>query len=173
MINEHIIVSFPIGDRRALVSIDSNCSRYMTGFYLLSKPTPCNVIVDGAFVQGESGRGIDSGTMQFGNRFFDGALFVEGIRETIISMGQLDQQGCSTELCGGKMKVFGPNGDFMFSAFLHNGRYFLDTKWGKTHQNQTIFWNGCYWALPNFSGWVQIFAGSYLLFLWLWVVFPI
>ena len=66
--------------------------------------------------------------MQLGNIFFENTLFVEGIRETIISLGQLDKQGCRTELSGGKMKVFGPNGEFMFSAFLHNGRYFLDTE---------------------------------------------
>ena len=28
----------------------------------------------------------------------------------------------------GVMKVYGPDGAFMFSAFLHNGRYFLDTQ---------------------------------------------
>ena len=25
------------------------------------------------------------------------------------------------------MRVFGPSGEFLFSAVLHNGRYFLDT----------------------------------------------
>ena len=67
-------------------------------------------------------------TMQFGDIFFYNTLFVEGKGETIISLGQLDQQRCKIEMSGGKIKVFGPGDVFMFSAFLHNGRYFLDTQ---------------------------------------------
>ena len=66
--------------------------------------------------------------MQLGERYFDNRLFVEGIRESIISLGQLDAEGCRTELSHGKVKVFGPSGNFKFSAFLHNGHYFLDTQ---------------------------------------------
>ena len=128
MISEQSTLTFPFGDRRALVSIDSNCSRHMTGFYTLHNPTNCHVIVDGAFAQGKSGKATYSGTMQLGNIFFDDTLFVDGIRETIISLGQLDQQGCRIESSRGVMKVYGPDGTFMFSAFLHNGRYFLDTQ---------------------------------------------
>ena len=128
MISKKSTLTFPFGDRRALVSIDSNCSRHMTGFYTLHNPADCNIIVDGAFAQGKSGRATYSGTMQLGNIFFDDTLFVDGICETIISLGQLDQQGCRIESSRGVMKVFGPDGTFMFSAFLHNGRYFLDTQ---------------------------------------------
>ena len=85
MISEKSTLTFPFGDRRALVSIDSNCSRHMTGFYTLHNPADCNIIVDGAFAQGKSGRATYSGTMQLGNIFFDDTLFVDGIHETIIS----------------------------------------------------------------------------------------
>ena len=51
-----------------------------------------------------------------------------GLRETIISLGQLDQQGCVTKISGGKLLVYSPSGEFLFSAFLHNGRYFLDSE---------------------------------------------
>ena len=48
-------------------------------------------------------------------------------RETFISLGQLDNEGCSTTLSSGTLSVHGSTGEFLFSAFLHNGRYFLDT----------------------------------------------
>ena len=51
-----------------------------------------------------------------------------GFRETILSLGQLDAQGYSTKIDKGKMHVFSPTGEFMFSAYLHAGRYFLDSE---------------------------------------------
>ena len=52
--------------------------------------------------------------------------YVPGLRETILSLGQLDRDGCQMTILGGTMQVKSPSGEFMFSAFLHNGRYFLD-----------------------------------------------
>ena len=124
MMGEHSTVSFLFGDQQNLVSIDFYCSKHMTGFYTLHNSKSCNVFVDGAFAQGKSGRGTFSGTMQLGIIFFDDTLFIDGIREIIISLGQLDRQGCRIESSCGVMKIFGPDGTFMFSAFLHNGRYF-------------------------------------------------
>ena len=62
------------------------------------------------------------GTMQVGDLQFENMVFVPGIRETIISLGQLDKEGCSTTLSSGKLSVYGSDGGFLFSAFLHNGR---------------------------------------------------
>ena len=127
MLNARSTVSFPFGDRKALVSVDSNCSRHMTGFYRLVNARPCHIVVDGAFDNNNPGVGKLSGDMVLGDLCFSNTVFVEGIRETIISLGQLDEEGCTTQMSKGKMSVFGPAGDFLFSAFLHNGRYFLDT----------------------------------------------
>ena len=127
MLNARSTVSFPFGNRKALVSVDSNCSRHMTGFYRLVNARPCHIVVDGAFDNNNPGVGKLSGDMVLGDLCFSNTVFVEGIRETIISLGQLDEEGCTTQMSKGKMSVFGPAGDFLFSAFLHNGRYFLDT----------------------------------------------
>ena len=55
-------------------------------------------------------------------------MFVPGLQETILSLGQLGAEGCSTKITKGTMQVFSPAaGEFMFSAFLHAGRYFLDS----------------------------------------------
>ena len=129
MMTERSTVNFPFGDRRVLVSIDSNCSKHMTGFYRLSDPIPCNVIVDGAIEDGHPGMGKVCGTMQLGDISFRDTIFVPGLRETIISLGQLDKEDCTTQTSRGKMKVFGTSGELLFSAFLHNGRYFLDTSY--------------------------------------------
>ena len=34
---------FPFGDTKAFMSVDSNCSRYMTGFYKLLDIKPCDI----------------------------------------------------------------------------------------------------------------------------------
>ena len=49
-------------------------------------------------------------------------------RETIISLDALDKEGCTTQISKGRLRVYLPTGNFMFSAFLHAGRYFLDTE---------------------------------------------
>ena len=106
------------------MSIDSNCSKHMTGFYRLLDPIPCNVLVDGAIEDGHPGVGKVCGTMQLGDISFRNTIFVPGIRETIISLGQLDKEGCTTQISRGKMKVFGTSGELLFLAFLHNGHDF-------------------------------------------------
>ena len=97
---------FSFRDRRALVSTDSNSARHMTGFYHLMHTQPCNILVNSAFDGGQMGVGSTSGTMQLCNMFFEDTVFVPGIREIIIFLGQLDQEGCRTEMSKGKMKVF-------------------------------------------------------------------
>ena len=106
MLSATTTVQFPFGDRKALVSINSNCSRHMTGFYDLLDIKPCDVQVNGAFEQGSQGSATHSGMLQLGQLFFEDAVFVPGLRETIISLGQLDAQGCSTEITKGKMEVY-------------------------------------------------------------------
>ena len=91
MMSDQSTINFPFGDRQALVSIDSNCSRHMTGFYRLQDAKPCHVLVDGAIESGKHGVGRLRGTMQLGNISFQNTIFVPGIRETIISLGQLDK----------------------------------------------------------------------------------
>ena len=92
MINGRSSVLFPFGDRKALVSIDSNCSRHMTVFYRLANTKPCHIVVDGAFDKNNPGVGKLSGDMQLGDLCFSNTIFVDGIRETIISLGQLDEE---------------------------------------------------------------------------------
>ena len=62
MLSQRSTISFPFGDRKALVSIDSNCNRHVTGFYTLVNVQPCSII-------------------------FDDIAFVPGLRETILSLG--------------------------------------------------------------------------------------
>ena len=57
MMNAATTLSFPFSERKALISIDSNCSRHMTGYYLLSFTQPCTIYVDGAFEQQTPGVG--------------------------------------------------------------------------------------------------------------------
>ena len=45
MISALSTVQFPFGDRKALVSINSNCSRHMTGFYDLLDVKSCDINV--------------------------------------------------------------------------------------------------------------------------------
>ena len=84
MLNARSTVSFPFGDRKALVSIDSNCSQHMTGFYRLVNTRPCHIVVDGAFDKNNPGVGKLSGDMVLGDLCFSNTVFVKGIRETII-----------------------------------------------------------------------------------------
>ena len=65
----------------------------MTGFYTLLNTTQCSTLVDGAFQSGISGQATHTGILQFGQLFFHNAMFVPGLRETIISLGALDRQG--------------------------------------------------------------------------------
>ena len=127
MLSQQSSISFPFGDRKALVSIDSNCSRHMTGFYSLINTKPCSVLVDGAFESGEPSRATHQGDLQLGQLYFSDMAFVPGLRETILSLGQLDKEGCTTKISGGRLEVYSPSGLFLFSAFLHAGRYFLDS----------------------------------------------
>ena len=127
MLSQQSSISFPFGDRKALVSIDSNCSRHMTGFYSLINTKPCSVLVDGAFESGEPSRATHQGDLQLGQLYFSNTAFVPGLRETILSLGQLDKEGCTTKISGGRLEVYSPSGLFLFSAFLHAGRYFLDS----------------------------------------------
>ena len=76
MISAQSSVTFPFGDRQALVSIDSNCSRHMTGFYTLLNSRPSDVLVDGAFQDGMPGRATSSGILQLGRLFFRDAVHV-------------------------------------------------------------------------------------------------
>ena len=101
----------------------------MTGFYALQYAKPLAITVDGAIHGGASGQSTSVGFMTLGNLSFAGTVFVPGLRETILSLGQLDAQGCTTEIKHGKLHVSAPDGTFLFSAFLHNGRYFLDSKY--------------------------------------------
>ena len=85
MISASSTIQFPFGNRRALVSIDSNCSRHMTGFYTLLNSKPCSLAVNGAFEGGKTGQATSVGTMQLGQLFFHGTVSVPGLRETILS----------------------------------------------------------------------------------------
>ena len=89
MISAQSSVTFPFGSREALVSIDSNCSRHMAGFYMLLNFRPSDVLVDGSFQDGAPGRATSSGLLQLGRLFFHDAVHVPGLRETIISLGAL------------------------------------------------------------------------------------
>jgi len=129
MMDAQTTVQLPFGDRKVLVSVDSNCSKHMTGFYALQYAKPLAITVDGAIHGGASGQSTSVGFMTLGNLSFAGTVFVPGLRETILSLGQLDAQGCTTEIKHGKLHVSAPDGTFLFSAFLHNGRYFLDSKY--------------------------------------------
>ena len=64
-----------------------------------------------------------SGMMTVGDLKFTHTVFVPGIRETIISLGQLDNEGCTTTLSNGTLSVYNTGGEFLFSAFVHNERY--------------------------------------------------
>ena len=132
MLSAAPMIGFPFNDRKALVSIDSNCSQHMTSFYPILNPKPCNIHVAGAFAQHITVKGTFSGTMRLGNLFFEDALYVEGLRETVLSLGQLDSMGCKTIISSGKMEVHGHSG-LMFIAFLFQGRYFLEEKFYHTY----------------------------------------
>ena len=101
MLSQQSSISFLFRDRKALVSIDSNCSRHMTGFYSLINTKPCSVLVDGAFESGEPSRATHQGDLQLGQLYFSNTAFVPGLRETILSLGQLDKEGCTTRISGG------------------------------------------------------------------------
>ena len=131
MLSQQSSISFPFefGDRKALVSIDSNCSPHMTGFYLLINTKPCSVLVDGAFESGEPSRATHQSDLQLGQLYFSNTAFVPGLHETILSLRQLDKEGCSTKISWGQLEVYSPSGQFLFSAFLHAGHYFLDSSY--------------------------------------------
>ena len=96
MISATSTVQFPFGDRKALVPVGRNCSGHMTGFYDLFDIKPCKININGAFEQGSQGSATHSGMLQLGQLFFEDGVFVPGLQETIISLGQLDTQGCSS-----------------------------------------------------------------------------
>ena len=102
MISATSTVQFPFRDRKALVSVDSNCSRHVTGFYVLLDIKPCDINVHGAFEQGSQGSSTHSGILQLGQLFFEDAVFVPGLQETIISLGHLD----TTKVVQGLMEVY-------------------------------------------------------------------
>ena len=77
----------------------------MTGFYDLVDIKTCDISVNGAFKLGSQGHATHSGLLQLGQLFFEDAVFGPGLRETIISLGQVDAQGCSTKIAKGKMEV--------------------------------------------------------------------
>ena len=79
------------------MSIDSNCSRHITGFYDLLDTSPFDVEVYGAFDQGKQGKATTQGLLQLGQLYFEKTIFVPGLRETILSLGQLHQKGCVTK----------------------------------------------------------------------------
>ena len=79
MMNAATTLSFPFGERKALISIDSNCSRHMTGYYSLMQTKPCTVYVGGAFEKQTPGVGKVLGTMQVGDLRFKNTVFVPGI----------------------------------------------------------------------------------------------
>ena len=83
---------------------------------------PCDISMNGAFEQGSQGNATHSGLLQLGQLFFEDAVFVPGLRETIILVGQLDAQDCSTKIVKRKLEVYLPSNHFVFSAFLHAGR---------------------------------------------------
>ena len=51
MITTNSSITFLFGDRKALVSVDSNCSRHMTRFYDRVDTKPCDVQTNGSFQQ--------------------------------------------------------------------------------------------------------------------------
>ena len=70
MISAQSSVMFPFGDRKALVSVDSNCSRHITGcYYDLVDIKPCDTSVNGAFEQRAQGNATHSGLLQLGSYF--------------------------------------------------------------------------------------------------------
>ena len=78
--------------------------------------------------QGSQVSAMHSVMLQLGQLFFEDTVFVPGLWKTIISLGQFDAQGCSTKTLKGKMEVYSPTNQFLFSAFLHAGKYFLNTE---------------------------------------------
>ena len=123
MISAQSSIMFRFGDRKALLSVDSSCSRHMTGVYDLVDIKPCDISVNGAFEQGSQGNATHSGLLQLGQLFFEDAVFVPALREMIILLGQLDAQVCSTKIVKGKMEVYAQSISSWF-RFLHAQRYF-------------------------------------------------
>ena len=58
-----------------------------------------------------------SGTMTVGDLRLNNTVFIPGIRETIISLGQLDKEGCTTTLSKGKWSVYNFDGEFFVYSF--------------------------------------------------------
>ena len=58
-----------------------------------------------------------SGTMTVGDLRLNNTVFVPGIREIIISLGQLDKEGCTTTLSKGKWSVYNFDGEFFVYSF--------------------------------------------------------
>ena len=97
MLNRWSFFSFLFEDRRALVTINSNCCRHITGFIIYCIPSP-EISWWMVHLMGQPCVGIMSGTMHFGDIFFKDTIFVPDIEVTIISLGQLDGEGCRTEM---------------------------------------------------------------------------
>ena len=116
---------FPFRDRKALVSVDSNCSRHMTGLYDLVDVKPCDISVNGAFKQVSQGNATHSGLLQLGQLFFEDAVHVERNDDFVGTIGcsRLFYKDNARE-----MEVYLPSNQFLFSAFLHARRYFLNTE---------------------------------------------
>ena len=89
---------------------------------------PCDINVHGSFEEGSQGSATLSGMLQLGQLIFEDTVFVPGLRETIISLGQLDAQGCSTKIVQGKMEVYSLTNHFLLSAFkfrILDGIFFI------------------------------------------------
>ena len=114
MLSSSSTIKFPFSDRKALVSVGSNCSH-------LLDTTPCDVEVHGAFDQGQQWKATVQGLLQLGQLYFEDTVFVPGLRETILSLGQLDQQGCVTKITGGKLLVYSTSGGFYSQLFCITG----------------------------------------------------
>ena len=76
MISATSTIQFPFEDRKALVSIDSNCSRHMAGFYDLLNVKPCDINVHGAFEQGSQGSVMHSGMLYNWDNYFSRMQFL-------------------------------------------------------------------------------------------------
>ena len=131
--DEFTTLSFLFGERKALLSIDSNWL-FQTYDWILFIYALTNTNVDGAFEQQTPGVGKVSGTMQVGDLQFQNMVFVPGICKTII-LGQLDKEGCSTVVYSFKWEIsciYGSDGGFLFTAVQKHNQWFCIHMWYKS-----------------------------------------
>ena len=88
---------------------------------------PCSILMamEGSFNNRNLLGLLTVGGCNWGSSFLTTQLMCLGYAKSL-SLGQLDRAGCQTSISDGTMHVKSPSGEFLFSAFLHNGRDFLD-----------------------------------------------